>query len=99
MLAVEPAQLVAEVEIARVEAAPCGGIGVHAGVPFAALHQQRGVRDLRVAAAMVEMEMRVDEEVDVARVAAERLKPCADLLAGLVVEFEQTREARPQPPG
>ena len=36
-------------------------IGVHAGVPLAALHEQRGIRELRVAAAMVEVKMRVDQ--------------------------------------
>ena len=42
-------------------------VGVHAGIPFAALHQHRRVRDQRVAADMVEMEMRVDDEVDLRR--------------------------------
>ena len=66
VLAIDEAQFVAEVEIARVEAAPRGGVGVHPGIPLAALHQHRRVRDQRVAADMVEMEMRVDDEVDLA---------------------------------
>src|SRR3954454_13473347 len=40
VLAVHEAQFVAEVEVARVEAAACGIIGVHTGVPFAALHDE-----------------------------------------------------------
>jgi hypothetical protein len=39
MLAIEQTQFMAEVEIARVEAAPRGGVGVHAGIPFPALQR------------------------------------------------------------
>jgi hypothetical protein len=39
VLAIDQAQLVAEVEIARVEAALRRRVRVHAGVPFAPLHQ------------------------------------------------------------
>ena len=99
VLAVDQAQFVAEVEIARVEAAPGGDVGVHPGLPFAALHQHRRVRDQRVAADMVEMEMRVDDQVDLRRVAADRFEPGADFLAGLEVEAEQAGEARPEPAG
>ncbi len=71
-LAVDEAQFVAEIEIARVEADARCAVGVHPGVPFAALHDHRRVGNLGVAAAMVEMEMRVDDQVDRCRVAAER---------------------------
>src|SRR5579872_5112093 len=62
MFAVDQAQLVAEIEIARVEAALDGAFRIHPGVPFAALDDQGRIRDQRIAAAMVEMEMRVDEK-------------------------------------
>jgi hypothetical protein len=61
VLAIDQAQLMADVEIARVEAAPRGAVGVHAGIPLAALHKDRRVGDQRVAADVVEMKMRVDE--------------------------------------
>ena len=80
MRAVDQAQFVAKVEIARVEAAPRGGLGVHAGIPLAALHQHRCVGDQRVAADMVEVKMRVDDEVDLAGTAVDRLEPRAHLL-------------------
>jgi hypothetical protein len=54
-LAINEAQLVAEVEIARVEAVPHGDVRVHAGIPFATLHDHRRVRDQSVAADMVEV--------------------------------------------
>jgi len=39
--------------------------------------------------------VRVDDEVDLRRVAAERLEPRRDVLAGVVVEAEQLGDARP----
>jgi hypothetical protein len=44
-----------EAEIARVEAASRGGVGVHAGIPFPALHEHYRVGDQCVAAEMVEV--------------------------------------------
>jgi hypothetical protein len=63
-LAVEEPQCVAEVEVARIVAVARRGVGVHAGIPFAALHQHRRVWDQRVAADIVEMEMRIGEEIN-----------------------------------
>ena len=91
--------LVPEIEIAPVEAAPRGGVGIHPGVPFAPLHHHRRVRDQRVAADMVEMEMRIDDEVDLGRIAADRFQPGADFLAWPVVECEQTGDAGADPTG
>jgi hypothetical protein len=73
MLAIEQTQFMAEVEIARVETAPRGGVGVHAGIPFPALHEHCRVGDQCVAADMVEMKMRVDDEVYLAGIAVDRL--------------------------
>ena len=47
---------------------------------------------------MVEMEMRVDDDIDLCRIAADRLQPRADFLARPIVEREQTRCARTDPP-
>jgi hypothetical protein len=99
VLAVDQVQFVAEVEIAWVKPAVGSIVGVHAGVPFTALHDKRGVRNLRIAAAMVEMEMRVDQQIDFAGIVAERLQSSTDLLAGMVVEREQAGEARPETAG
>ena len=42
---------------------------------------------------MVEMQMRVDEDIDLGGVAADRLEPRADLVAGMVVELEPFADA------
>jgi hypothetical protein len=52
----------------------------------------------RVAADMIEMEMRVDDEVDLGGIAVDRFQPCADLLTGLEVDTEQPGEPRAEPP-
>ena len=70
VLAIDQPRFMAEVEIARIEPAPRGGIGVHTGFPLAALHQHRCVRDQRVAANMIEMKMRVESRYGKARRAA-----------------------------
>jgi hypothetical protein len=46
---------------------------------------------------MIEMEMRVDDEVDLRRVALDRRQPRADLLAGMEIELEQPGDARADP--
>ena len=60
VLAVDQAQFVTEIEITAVEPTARSGVGVHAGIPFALLHQQCRVRDQSIAADVIEMEMRVD---------------------------------------
>src|SRR5208337_1835429 len=60
---------------------------VVARLPLAALNQQSRVGQLLVAAAVIEMEMRVDDEIDLRRRNAERLDARRDLLAG----FESDR--------
>jgi hypothetical protein len=89
----------AEVEIAGVEATPRGCVGVHPGIPFAALHQHRRVGDQRVAADMVEVKMRVDDEVDLAGIAVDRFEPRAHLFARLKADPEQLGEPWAEPPG
>jgi hypothetical protein len=99
VLAIDQAQFVAEVEIPWVEVAPHGAVGVHAGIPLAALHLHCRVGDQRVAADMVEMKMRVDDEVDLTGIAVDRFNPRADLLARLKADPEQPGEPSAEPPG
>ena len=46
---------------------------------------------------MIEMEMRVDDQVDLGGIAVDRFQPCADLLTGLEVDTEQPGEPRAEP--
>src|SRR5205085_8210654 len=50
-----------------------------------------------VAADMIEMEMRINDEIDLRRVAAERFDTRADLLARVIIEIEEARKARAEP--
>ena len=47
---------------------------------------------------MVEVEMRIDDQIDMCRVPVDRFETGADLLAGLEADPEQPGEARAQPP-
>jgi hypothetical protein len=70
----------------------------HAGVPVAALHQHRRVRDQHVAADMVEIEIRIDNNIDPRRVAADRCEPRSDPLARSKADREQGASPQPRPP-
>ena len=70
----------ADVEIGGIEAMRRGEIGVQAGFPLAALHDHRRIRNEGVAADMVEVEMRVDDEIDACGITAECFQPSIDLL-------------------
>src|SRR5207244_1260934 len=94
MLAIDLDHRVPEVEIGSVEPPQCGDVRVHPDFPLALLYDHHRVGDERVAADMVEMEMRVDNDVDPRRIAADRLQPCADLLTRSEVEREQGGSAR-----
>src|ERR1700738_5678349 len=87
----------AEVEIARVEPTPRGGIGVHTGFPLAALHQHRCVRDQRIAADMIEMKMRVDDEVDLVGISVNRFEPRTDFFPRLKADTEKLGESLAEP--
>src|ERR1700730_3584721 len=84
----------AEVEIARIEPAPRGGLRVHTGFPLAALHQHRCVWDQRVAADMIEMKMRVDDEVNLVGISVNRLEPRTDFFPRLKADTEKPGEPR-----
>src|SRR5215469_13556782 len=71
VLTVDEPQFVAEIEIAPVEAAPRGHLRVPTGLPFATLDEHRRIRDQRVATNMIEMKMRVDDEIDLAGVSVD----------------------------
>src|ERR1700745_2713752 len=82
-----------EVEILAVEYTPCGDVGVHPGIPLWALDQHRCVRDQRVAADMIEMEMRVDDEVDLAGISVDRFEPRTDFFPRLKADADKPGEA------
>jgi hypothetical protein len=98
VLAIDEPQLMAQIKIAWVKAAPRGGVGVHTGIPFPTLHEHCRVRDQRVAADVIEMKVRVDDEVDLAGISVNRFEPGADLLAGLKADTEEPGKARAEPP-
>src|SRR5215471_19622742 len=89
VLAIDLKELVAEVVILTVEAALRGNVRVRPGFPLAALDDDGRVRDQRIAADMVEMQVRGDDQVDARGIAAERGKARGNLLAGMVIEAEQ----------
>jgi hypothetical protein len=99
VLAIDEAQLVAEVEISRVEAVPHRDVGVHAGIPFATLHDHRRVGNEGVAADMVKMEMRVDDEIDARWVAVHHFELRTDLLPWAKGDFEQIGHPLAKPAG
>ena len=73
VLTIDLNHLVAEIEIGSVEPAQCGDIGIHSRFPLTLLNDHHGVGNERVPADMVEMEMRVDDDVDPPRIAVDRL--------------------------
>src|SRR6516162_8673006 len=85
VLTVDLDHLVAEIEIGPVEAAQCGALRVHSGFPLASLDDHSRVRNQRIAADMVEMKMRIDDDVDLCRIPVDRLEPGADFLTRPVV--------------
>ena len=62
------------------------------GLPLALLDDQSCAGDLFVAAGVIEVKMRVDQEVDALAIALETLEPPGDLLAGLELELDQVGE-------
>src|SRR5438105_884412 len=92
VLAIDPDHLVPEIEIGSAVAVPRGDVGVDPRLPLTLLNDHHRVGNERVASDMVEVKMRVDDDVDPRRVAADRLEPRADLLAWTVVEREQADE-------
>jgi hypothetical protein len=98
VLAVNQAQFVSEIEIARIEPALRRDVRVHTGVPFVALHQHRCIGNEGIAADMVEIKMRSDDQIDARRVPIDCYESSADLLARPEADPEQPSKARAQPP-
>jgi hypothetical protein len=72
--------------------------GILRGLPFALLHDHGGVGHQLVAAGVVEMQVRVDDEVDLAGVAVDRLQPGLHVVLGAVLlEAEDPRDPLAQP--
>src|ERR1700687_125745 len=69
------------------------------GLPLAALNQQRRIRQQLVAAAVIEMQMRVDDEVDRVGRDVHRLEPRRDLLARFECDLVIGREPSGPPVG
>ena len=78
MLAINLQDLMAEVVILTIKAALRGDVRVQSRLPFAALNDNGRVRDQRVAADLVEMQMRSDDQVDAAGIAAEHSEARGD---------------------
>src|SRR6266404_1455002 len=78
VLAVDHAYAVPVVVIIRVVVDLVDQIVVVPSLPLATLNQQRRIRELLVASAVIEVEMGVDDESDLAGENAQRLEPCSD---------------------
>ena len=94
VLTIHQPQFMAEVKVAPVEPTPGGGIRVHTRFPLAALDQHCCIRDHRIAADMIEMKMRVDDEVDLAGISVNRFEPRTDFFARLKADTEKPDEPR-----
>src|SRR4051794_31710332 len=99
MFAIDQAQFVANIEIARIVTVPRRHIGIPASIPFAALHQHRRVRNERVTASMVKVEMRVDDEVNACGITVNRFESRADFLAWTKADLKQTGHSPAKPAG
>lgn len=62
------------IEVGAEEADPPGHLGILRRLPFALLHDHRGVGHQLVATGMVEMQMRVHDEVDLAGIPVDRFE-------------------------
>src|SRR5690348_13851758 len=64
VLAIDLDYFMPEVEIGSIEPALCGDVGVHSRFPLASLNDHHRVGNERIAADMVEVKMRIDDDVD-----------------------------------
>jgi hypothetical protein len=74
-------------------------IGVHPCCPVASLNDHYCVGNERIAANVVEVKMRIDDDVDPRWVAVDRFEPRADFLARPEVEREEAGGPLPDAPG
>jgi hypothetical protein len=90
----------AVVEIGLEEADLGGGLGILRRLPFALLHHHGGVGHELVAAGMVEMQVRVDDEVDLAGIAVDRFQLRLHVVIGAeMLEAEDARRPLADPAG
>src|SRR5262249_27085868 len=99
VLAINQSKLVAEGEVAWIIAMASGGGGIHSRIPLPMLYQHCRVRDQCIAANVVEVKMRIDQQIDLAGVAAYRRKPRADLLTRRKGDAKQRCETVAKPSG
>jgi hypothetical protein len=81
VLAIDQLKPMTHIEIGRIEAVRRGEIGVQPGLPFTTLDDHRRIRNEGVAANMVEVEMRVDDEIDARGITTDSFQPSADFFA------------------
>src|ERR1039457_3290868 len=88
MLAIDELQLMAEIEVFPVVAIFADEFGIAARFPFEALHHQFCIGQIRIAANMIEVQMRIDQVIDSRGIDAVCAKPPAELLAGAEENLE-----------
>ncbi len=92
VLAVDYEDVVPQVVVARVVVVGGDLVGLVACIPLPSLHDQLRAGNLVVAAAVIEVEVRVDEVADVTGVDAERGELRAHLVARAVFDVEHRGE-------
>jgi hypothetical protein len=92
VLAVDEAPRVAEVVVARVVVVAGAQVGIGGGLPLATLHHERRVRELRVAADVVEVQVRVHQPRDALGIDALRAQSCGQFLTAREVDAIELRE-------
>jgi len=97
VLAVDFDQLVPEIEIGSVVAVRSGNLGSQPCFPLAFLYDHDRVGDQGVAADMIKMKMRVDDDFDPCRVPADRFEPRADFFTRVEVERKEAGKTRSDP--
>ena len=100
VFAVDLLHRMAMIEVGAEEADLGGQLGILSGLPFALLHDHGGIGHQLVTAGMVEMQMRIHDEIDFAGIAIDRLEARLHVVLGTVLlEPEDPRDLRSQTPG
>src|SRR6185312_1946763 len=94
VLALDLLHRMAVVEIGLEEADLGGGLGISRRLPFAPLNHDGGIGHELVAAGMVEMQVRVDDEVDLAGITVDRFQ----LRLHVIVRTEMLEPEEPRGP-
>ena len=91
MLAIDLQNIVAEVVVRCLIAVSANEIGFVPGRPFLGLHDHPGIRQLGVAAAMVEMKMRYNDGFDLTGVVFHHAEARRDVFAGMKCHVQPPR--------